>query len=85
MIGEAGQERPKPPRTIGVFIMTEGPLAPDGGYRQCRVQVTGSGKIILAPLGGDCWGAVIHTVTERQLACLFDTFYAEEVPAEAVG
>ena len=64
------------PRTIGYFVMTEGPLAPDGGYRQCRVRATRSGKIILAPVEGDGWGAIIHTVRLCELHAILTSFYA---------
>lgn len=73
-------------RTIGVFIMTEGERAPDGGYRQCRVQVSRAGRIVLAPIDDDSFGAIIRTVMLPQLACILESFYATtEADAEATG
>lgn len=76
------------PRTIGYFVMTEGELAPDGGYRQCRVLATRSGRIILAPMGGDDWGAIINTVRLWELSAILGSFYAQgepEADGETIG
>ena len=72
-------------RTIGVFIMTEGERAPDGGYRQCRVQVSRAGRIVLAPIDDDSFGAIIRTVTLPQLACIMSGFYATTEADAATG
>ena len=72
-------------RTIGVFIMTEGERAPDGGYRQCLVQATASGKIMLAAIDDPTWVAIIRTVTLPQLACIMSGFYATTEADAATG
>lgn len=62
-------------RFIGYFIMTHGDLAPDGGYRQCRVEATPSGQIVLAPLDeGSPLAALIRTVTLAELDQLLTLF-----------
>lgn len=66
-------------RLIGIYIDVSGELAPDGGYRMCRVERTRLGKIMLAPVDDECvMSAMIRTMTADELELVMQSFYVQQ-------
>lgn len=80
-----GSEREGGLAPLGIFTMTAGPLAPDGGFRQCRVMATRGGDIVLMPLHSDHYGAIIRTVSETELLGIMDIFHALPARCERIS